>query len=117
MLRTTIADTIVSERGQWMQGFARLPYLARTPKGHGTAELANLYVRRIHQRGGVGRALIGAAMDRARAGGHTSMFLTVHYANRSAIAFYKAFGFAAVDETIFAFDGGEVRNLVYARRL
>jgi ribosomal protein S18 acetylase RimI-like enzyme len=44
------------------------------------------------QRGGVGRALMAAAENTARAQGYTRMHLTVHPNNQKAIDFYQAEG-------------------------
>jgi ribosomal protein S18 acetylase RimI-like enzyme len=53
-----------------------------------------LGVRQVLQRRGIGRALLHAAMDDARATGATSMTLHVSVGNAPAIALYCASGFS-----------------------
>lgn len=117
-MATKGVDFLLSCQGDRALGYAKLlTDPAQAIPGYGTAELATLYVRRHHKRQGVGRALLAAALDRAGAAGHRALHLTVHHANRDAIAFYEARHFRKVGDWIYRFNGFEVLNLVMARTL
>ena len=60
------------------------------------AELLTLAVRPIHRRRGVGRQLLLAAIDHARAAGARSLYLEVGADNSAARNLYDAQGFVAV---------------------
>ncbi|HWA62963.1 MAG TPA: GNAT family N-acetyltransferase [Caulobacteraceae bacterium] len=62
----------------------------------GEAEILTLAVRPGDRLGGVGRALVEAAMGPARAAGAESCFLEVAAGNAAAIGLYRAAGFAEV---------------------
>lgn len=62
----------------------------------GESEILTLAVEPQARRGGVGRALMGAAMDAARAAGATEMTLDVDAGNVAAKALYLGLGFAQV---------------------
>jgi ribosomal protein S18 acetylase RimI-like enzyme len=57
------------------------------------AEVTELYVRRASRRKGVGRALVGAAIQYARNLGSTQIHLLVDPENKVALSFYIAVGF------------------------
>ena len=62
----------------------------------GEADVVNLAVDPAHRRGGVGRALLGAAVDYCRARQVAIVWLRVRAGNRGARAFYRACGFRVV---------------------
>lgn len=57
------------------------------------AEVTELYVRPASRRKGVGRALVGAAIQYARSLGSTQVHLLVDPDNAIALSFYRAVGF------------------------
>lgn len=57
-------------------------------------KLDKLYVAPEAQGGGVGRALVECAVDRARSLGCSALILAVNKNNAAAIAAYRRFGFA-----------------------
>jgi len=62
------------------------------------AEVLTLTTTPERRRGGVARALIGAAVDAARAAGAGSLFLEVASDNAPALALYRDEGFTRVGE-------------------
>ncbi len=57
------------------------------------AEISELYVRSADRRQGLGRALVGAAVDWARSQGCNEIHLLVDPANKQALSLYEAAGF------------------------
>ncbi len=72
--------------------------------------LEDLYVRERERRHGLGRALVEAAMDRARARGCRRIELDVQEDNAGALAFYESLGFSAEPK-------GAARSLLLGVRL
>ncbi len=70
------------------------------------AEILSVAVMPEARRSGVGRALLAAAMDEARACGAASMFLEVAEANTAARALYAGAGFAPVGTRPNYYPGG-----------
>ena len=70
-------------------------------------ELEDLYVRREARGAGFGRALVSAAMERARARGCGRMLINANEANAPAVALYRSLGFSAW----FAPPGGHNLNM------
>jgi ribosomal-protein-alanine N-acetyltransferase len=62
----------------------------------GESELANLAVSRLMQKQGLGRRLLGEAMEQARSRGARKMFLEVRESNAPALTLYGTAGFEAV---------------------
>lgn len=60
------------------------------------AELANIAVDPTHQRHGIARRLVGAALDEARDRGARTLYLEVREGNAAARALYAALGFLEV---------------------
>jgi GNAT superfamily N-acetyltransferase len=60
--------------------------------GDGVAEVEALYVDVPHQRSGLGRRLIAAAIDHYRGVGISRLDIAVLAANQPAIAFYEHLG-------------------------
>jgi diamine N-acetyltransferase len=78
------------------QGF--VPDCVRTPT---PVELARIYVAREFQGGGVGAALMTAALDEAMLKGGTALWLGVWQKNERAIAFYRRWKFETVGTQFF----------------
>lgn len=64
------------------------------------SELANLAVARLVQHKGLGRRLLGEALNEARARGCGEMFLEVRSSNAAAISLYSSAGFEAVGRRV-----------------
>jgi len=60
------------------------------------AELADVAVAEDHRGRGLGRLLVGHAVDRARARGAGSLFLEVRASNERALALYRSRGFHVI---------------------
>src|SRR5262249_23341266 len=101
------STVLVAERGADVVGLAVL--LTRPPAAFAGAvprtviELDNLVVRADQRRWGVGRRLLGAAVDWARGRGATHVEVAVHSFNRDARRFYENFGFPpSIDRLVLA---------------
>lgn len=79
------ARVFVAERDGVVLGFAALE-----PRPDGGVELDGLFVEPGHWRGGIGRALVAEAGERARAAGSPAL----HVVAGAAQGFYEACGFA-----------------------
>ncbi|WP_269583529.1 GNAT family N-acetyltransferase [Roseibium sp. Sym1] len=97
-------------------GYALLDLRAQpVSNSSGTAEINTLYVRRHHQRLGLGQKLFERAMQLATDAGQPKLFLTVYEKNARAIAFYEAQGMRCEGTWTFRFEGGAVPNLIMTR--
>jgi ribosomal protein S18 acetylase RimI-like enzyme len=67
-----------------------------------TPELAVAVVPNARGKG-VGSALLGSLLDRARADGYDAVSLSVDRHNEGAIALYEQYGFGQVEETVDSF--------------
>jgi ribosomal protein S18 acetylase RimI-like enzyme len=76
-------------------GVCQLRYRYGVWKAAPDCWLEDLYVRAGARRAGLGRALVAAAVERARARGCRRVELDVSEANRGAMALYEALGFSA----------------------
>jgi diamine N-acetyltransferase len=94
------------------QGF--VPGCVRTPV---PVELARIYVAREHQGGGVGGALMAAALDEAAARGGTGLWLGVWQKNERAIAFYRRWRFETVGTQFFPMGPDLQEDWVMVREL
>ena len=81
----------------------------------GDGEVKRLYLRRTHQGGGRGSALMTAAMQWLLAQGPRVLWLGVWENNFGAQRFYQRFGFEEVGDHVFLIGGHEDRDLVYRR--
>lgn len=81
----------------------------------GDGEVKRLYLRRSHQGGTRGAALMSAAMQWLLADGPRVLWLGVWENNIGAQRFYQRFGFSEVGEHVFAVGTHEDRDLVYRR--
>jgi ribosomal protein S18 acetylase RimI-like enzyme len=80
-------------------------------------EVKRIYAFSRWHGSGLGRALIEAAADEARAQGKRRLLLGVYGGNGRAIAFYRKSGFEAVGERRFTVGAGTYDDLVMARTL
>ncbi|MBM5811454.1 MAG: ribosomal-protein-alanine N-acetyltransferase [Gammaproteobacteria bacterium] len=64
--------------------------------GAGEAHLLNLCVEQALRRGGIGRELLYAALERAQNVGVRDVFLEVRRSNTAAMALYQVFGFERI---------------------
>ena len=80
-------------------------------------ELARLYVQPPFQRRGVGRLLLSRAEALARAGGSATLWLTAWLGNARALAFYRSQGYRELGSTIYAFEGEQYENRLFAKSL
>jgi GNAT superfamily N-acetyltransferase len=104
--------TLVAERDGAVAGFCSIAAPSRDDDaGERTAEVAALYVEPAQWRTGVGRALLGAALDALRADGFADATLWVLADNARGRAFYERVGFAADGATqdLAELDAREVR--------
>ncbi|MCL3777238.1 MULTISPECIES: GNAT family N-acetyltransferase [unclassified Actinomyces] len=81
----------------------------------GDGEVKRLYLRRTHQGGGRGAALMDAAMQWLLADGPRVLWLGVWEDNVGAQRFYQRFGFTQAGEHVFLVGAHEDRDLVYRR--
>jgi GNAT superfamily N-acetyltransferase len=100
-------------------GFAKLnwdrsPPVAPTQSG---TELQKIYLRADQTGKGQGRALLEAAIERARRRGSRLLWLDVLKSNAAARAFYERHGFSALGAIPFATDLREIGMWVMARDL
>jgi ribosomal protein S18 acetylase RimI-like enzyme len=94
------------------QGF--VPGCVRTPV---PVELARIYVAREYQGGGVGGALMAAALDEAARKGGTGLWLGVWQKNERAIAFYRRWRFETVGTQFFPMGPDLQEDWVMVREL
>lgn len=105
---------IVCEKQGALLGYAKLLLDSRPPNpACGRTELATLYVRRHHQRLGIGAALFNQVAAAGRAAGAASLFLTVNHTNAAAIAFYRSNGMRYEGDWIYEFQDIRTPNHVY----
>ncbi len=104
---------VVQDGGAGLQGYAMLRHHSPAPvAGCSATEIETLYVRPRHQRQGLGRALLGAALDHARGLGAAHPWLLANEENAPALAFYAAHGFATVGRVRVPVAGGAYPNRV-----
>jgi ribosomal protein S18 acetylase RimI-like enzyme len=88
--------TLVADLGGRIAGFCSVATPGRDESlDERAAELTALYVDPVFWRGGVGAALLGAALDELREGGWREVTLWVLPENDRARSFYAGFGFEA----------------------
>ncbi len=109
---------LLSENADGLDGFIRLTLGAAAPvTGCSDAEIATLYVQPRHHGKGIGKMLLQAAVDHARAVGIASLWLTTNAENLPAIAFYRAQGFTHIGDTHFRIGAQGYLNHVYRKNL
>lgn len=85
--------------------------------GDSPIELERIYVLQDVLGTGVGRALMTACLETARARGRDTVWLGVWERNDRAIRFYERFGFQTVGEKTFRLGGELQRDVVMIKRL
>jgi ribosomal protein S18 acetylase RimI-like enzyme len=95
-----------SSAGAQPVGVVQLRYRWSVWRDAEDCELEDLFVSADARRGGLGRALVAAAIDRARARGCGRIALDTAERNEAAVALYRSFGFS--DE---AYEGGRAMLL------
>lgn len=105
---------IVSQNEDGIDGFARVTRNRPAPvPGGSTIELSTLYVQPRHHGKGIGKALLGAALDHARAVGGPSLWLATNSENTPAIGFYLSQGFERLGTTHFRIQDEAYPNDVF----
>jgi ribosomal protein S18 acetylase RimI-like enzyme len=101
-IRETVGALICDPRTEFLlaspdggppAGVCQLRYRLSVWTGADDCWLEDLYVDARARRAGLGRALVGAALERAEARGCRRVELDVNESNGEAIAFYRALGF------------------------
>ncbi|AGT08549.1 GNAT family N-acetyltransferase [Paracoccus aminophilus] len=109
---------IVSENEDGLDGFIRLSQRKPAPVPDCFPfEISTLYVRPRHHGKGIGRGLLEAGMNHARAFGAPSLWLATNAENAPAIAFYLRQGFEQVGTTEFQIGDAAYPNDVFRRGL
>ena len=110
-LRDPNVTYLVADDAGRIVGFAKL-VVGSTEEGieaRRPAELNQLYVDSSQHGRGLGRALLDACADRARAEGCDVLWLGVWERNPNAIGFYERLGFRKVGTHVFRF-GSELQT-------
>lgn len=96
-------------RAAWLDGA-----MAGFAHGHaeeaGSWKLDKLYVHPLHQRQGIGRALVQAVAAEARAAGACRLLLRVNRHNATALAAYARYGFRVYGEHVLDIGNGFVMD-------
>jgi GNAT superfamily N-acetyltransferase len=100
---------LMADEGGEVVGYAACGVSRDPAAGPGSGELRTLFVVPRHWSGGVGRALVAAALDDLRERGYSEATVWSFAANDRANAFYEANGFAR--------DGAERTEEVWANIL
>ncbi|GGX58277.1 N-acetyltransferase [Tateyamaria omphalii] len=109
---------LVSENEDGIDGFIRVSFANPAPvPGCSDIEISTFYVQPRHHGKGIGKRLLGAALQHCRGAGADSVWLATNAENDPAIGFYLAQGFAHVGETHFRIDEQAYLNNVYSLRL
>jgi GNAT superfamily N-acetyltransferase len=109
------ASVFVAANGVDVVGFAAGNLLPE-PKHGLDAELTALYLRRDHQRAGIGRRLVGAVVAAEHAQGASGLLTWVIAGNKGARAFYERLGAELLVEQPFQWDGMDLVEVGYGWR-
>jgi N-acetylglutamate synthase-like GNAT family acetyltransferase len=85
---------LVAEQNSRVIGMCALLFSMSTWSAAPVCEIQDLIVTRTHRGANVGRGLVEAAGDMARARGCTRVFMLADYSNLQAHAFYRRLGLA-----------------------
>ncbi len=119
LLADARARCIVAERNGHLIGFAQASLHEAHPAivSARPAKLDRLYVQEPFVGIGVGLALLGRIEALAAADGADLLWLTSWIGNARALAFYPRRGYDDVGPTIYAFEGEEHENRLFAKTL
>ena len=114
-----LAERPDAPEAEKLVGYAHLVSGLAPPAVQGLApiELKRLYVTRSWHGKGVAQALMGAALDAARARGAKTLWLGVWERNHRAVAFYGKYGFSRVGEHAFVLGSDKQTDWLLARPL
>lgn len=87
------------------------------PMGDEALEIERLYIRPAFKRRGLGRRLIGLALQTAQAEGKRKIWLGVWEKNKAALAFYEQLGFVRAGEHSFYMGDEEQIDWILVRSL
>ena len=94
LLADPATDFLLAARdGEDAEAVCQMRYRLSVWTGADDCWLEDLFVGEAARRGGLGRALVAAAIERARQRGCRRIELDVNEQNREAIAFYESLGF------------------------
>ena len=111
LLRDPATEFLLAATGDdGAAGVCQLRYRLSVWTGAQDCWLEDLYVRERSRRDGLGRALVTAAVERARARGCRRVELDVQENNEGALAFYAVLGFSLQPK-------GTARSLLLGMRL
>lgn len=110
---------LVGTRGPTTAGLVKLRSDNVPPQlpAHNAIELQQLYVASEHQRAGVGRRLLDAAIDDARHEHADSVWLSVWTDADWAMSFYRGYGFKVVCEIPFRLGSADFTDYLMWYRL
>lgn len=110
---------LVAETGGVVSGYAKLGQPSPLPSHAHVLELGGLAVGPSHQRAGVGRRLVEAAVQEARSRGARKLSLRVLGPNTGARRLYASCGFVVegVLAAEFLLDGHYLDDILMARDL
>ena len=110
---------LVAELADGLAGYVKLGQAVPLRSSEHILEIKGLSVAPEHRRRGVGRALIGAAVQQARAAGARRLMLRVLGHNLAARELYAQCGFEVegVHRELFLLDGRYVDDIWMARSL
>lgn len=109
---------VVADGTDGIEGFVQIKGQCPAPNGIACdTEIQKLYVRPNRHRHGIGRALLGAALNHCIQMGVDSVWLATNSENMPAIGFYLAQGFAIAGTTAFRLGDQAYPNTVFLRDL
>jgi phosphinothricin acetyltransferase len=112
------APRLVAMLGTAMAGWAALSPVSRRPVYRGVAEVS-VYVADGARRRGIGRALLGALLERSETAGLWTLQATIFAENLSSVRLHEETGFRLVGrrERIAQLDGRWRDTVLYERRV
>jgi diamine N-acetyltransferase len=110
---------VLAERQANLVGFVQLAFGARHAlvAAERAVEIDRLYVQAPFKGQGIGKALVAAAAERARAWGAQALWLTAWVGNEAALAWYRRQGWRELGSTDYVFENERFENRVFERAL
>jgi diamine N-acetyltransferase len=110
---------VLAEREGHLIGYAQLAFGARQAlvAAEPAVELQRLYVQARFNGRGVGKALVGAAAERAAGWGAQALWLTAWVGNEHALAWYRRQGWRELGSTDYVFENERFENRVFSMAL